>query len=159
MRAFVKGRAYAEERITLQNGKVMALTLVGRPLPMAHLRVTTDQASDVVSVDGSRAGKSGIELELAPGEHRVQISRADGATKSLDVLLHDNETRDLRVTVDLAERKGISPWWYVGGGTVIAASAATVAAVILSSQSTKYEGNAAGTLNPYVVTASHGAHR
>ena len=75
-------------------------------------------ASGDEPVDGVLAGRSGMEIELEPGEHRVFINRRGGASKSLDVLLHDNETRDLRVGMD--ERKGPSPWWFVLGGGVLA---------------------------------------
>ena len=149
VRATVNGRAWSEQRVELQNGRVVQVALVGRELPVAHLRVTTDRADDAVVVDGQKAGRSGIEVEVPTGEHRVVISRRDGPSKTVDVLLRDNETRDLRVTLD-EPRSGISAWWFVGGGALLA-GAATV--VFVATRPTKFEGSAAGTLNPYVVPA------
>jgi hypothetical protein len=148
--ATVRGREWVTQQIQIQSGRSMEVMLTGRPLPMAHLRVTTERAEDLVSVDGQEVGASGTDVELVPGEHRVFVRRGGGVSKSFDVLLRDNETRDLRVVLE--EKKGLSPWWIVGGGVVVAGVITTAA--VLASQPTKYEGNAAGTLNPFIVPAS-----
>lgn len=150
VRATVDGREWSQQRIELQNGRDIEITLTGRTRPTARLRVTTGRADDTITVDGSVAGRSGIGLDLAPGEHHVVIARKDGATRSIDVLLRENETRDLRI--ELEEKKGFSPWWIVGGGVLLAGAATTVA--FLMAQPTKFEGSTAGTLNPFVVPAS-----
>jgi hypothetical protein len=152
VRAFVEGRAWSEQRIELQNGRTVDVALAGGRLPMARLRVTTERAGDTVVVDGRNVGASGAEVELAPGEHRLMITRTGGASKSLDLLLRDNETRDVRVTLDdSGDKKGISAWWFVAGGAVLAGAATT--AIVLATRPTKFEGNAAGTLPPNVVPA------
>ncbi len=150
VRATVGGRPWAEQRIEMTNGVAVEIALVGRVAQLAHLRITTDRPEDTVSIDGARSGKSGLETELAPGEHRVIIARPGGGSKTIDVLLRENETRDLRVTLD--EKKGVSPWWFVAGGVVLAGAATT--AIVIATRPTAYEGSGAGTLNPYVVTAS-----
>lgn len=153
VRAFVGGRLTSEERVEIKNGKDIAVTLTPRPIPYAHLRVTTDDPGDAVTVDGKLAGKSGLDAELEPGEHRVTLSRKGGAAKTLELVLRDGETRDLRVTLDEAKRSsGISPWWFVGGGALVAGAAAV--GVYAATRPTTFEGSAAGTLNPYVVTAN-----
>lgn len=158
--ATVEGKPFTEQTIELVNGKTIEVSLAPRPVRPAHLRVSTDRPDDLVSVDGRNVGQSGIEVELAPGEHRVAITRRDGGSKSLDLLLRENETRDLRVTLD--EKKGPSAWWFVGGGVVLA-GVATTAYLLSTSRSTRYEGSSAGTLNPYVVPAAvpaaHGGSR
>jgi len=123
----------------------------GPPAPPARLRVTTDDADDVVAIDGARVGRSGVEVPIPAGEHRVVVSRANGATRSFDLLLRASETRDLRVSVE--ERKGISPLWFVGGGVVLAA-AVTTAAILFANRGTRFEGQSAGTIDPFVVSAS-----
>jgi PEGA domain len=152
VRAFVDGRPWSEQRVDVQNGRTVEIALVGGRLPMARLRVTTERADDAIVVDGKKVGASGTEVELPPGEHRLLITRDGGATKSLDLLLRDNETRDVRVTLD--EKKGISPWWFVAGGAVLAGAATT--AIVLATRPTKFEGNSAGTLPPNVVPAFSG---
>jgi len=151
VRAFSSGRLWSERRVEMTNGVAIDVALIGAPLPVAHIRITTDRADDSVTIDGVRAGKSGIETEVAPGEHRVIIARSGGESRTIDVLLRDNETRDLRVSLE-EKRTGVSPWWFVTGGVVLAA--ATTAVVVVATRPTTFEGNAAGTLNPYVVTAS-----
>jgi len=128
-----------------------AATSLGPPPPRTALRVTTDVASDVVSIDGRRVGTSGVETELAPGEHRVDVVRAAGASRTLEIALRVGETRDLRLTLE-EKKSGLSPWWLVAGTLVVAGIATT--AVAIAAQPTSFEGSRAGTLNPYVVTAS-----
>jgi hypothetical protein len=151
VRAYADGKPFGEQRIDVTNGKEIEVAIVGRPPAVARLRVTSDDPTDLVTVDGKPAGRSGAQLDVEPGEHHIVLSRADGTAKTIDVLLRDNETRDLRITLEA--KKGTSPWWFVGGGAVIAGIAAT-AIVLSSSRSTKFEGNASGTLNPYVIPAS-----
>lgn len=153
VRAKVEGREWSQQRIDIQNGKTLEVALIGRVMPTAHLRVTTDRGDDTITVDGLLVGRSGIGIELTPGEHRLFIARKDGgASRSLDILLHENETRDLRVVLE--EKKGISPWWFVGGAALLAGAITTAA--IVASQPTTFEGSSAGTLNPFVVPASRG---
>lgn len=154
VKATVDGRSFSERTIDLANGKTVEVTMAAARL--ARLRVTTDRPEDVVTVDGRPAGQSGIEIEVPPGEHRVAISRGDGASKSLDLLLREGELRDLRVSLD--QKKGPSAWWYVGGGALLAGAAATAYA-LSSSRSTRFEGSSSGTLNPYVVPASQRGNR
>jgi len=137
VRAFAAGRLWSERRVDITNGVTVDVALIGVPAPLARLRIMTDRPDDVVTID-------------APGEHRVIIARPSGESKTIDVLLRDNETRDLRVALE--EKKGVSPWWFVAGGVVLAG--ATTAVIVVATRPTTFEGNSAGTLNPYVVTAS-----
>jgi hypothetical protein len=153
VRGYVNGRPWSEQRVELLNGRALDVALVGGRLPMARLRVTTERADDAIVVDGEKVGTSGSEVALPPGEHRLIITRQGGPSKSLDLLLRDNETRDVRVTLgDSGAAKGISPWWFVAGGAVLAGAATT--AIVLATRPTKFEGNTAGTLPPNVVPAS-----
>lgn len=135
------------------------LTLVKSPQPsaatIARLRVTTDHLGDAITVDDNRAVTSGRDIELPAGEHRVVVARPDGSSKTMDIVLRPNETRDLRIGFG-DERKsssaGVSPWWFVLGGSVLAAGAAV--GVFFATRPTTFEGSSAGTLNPYVVPAS-----
>jgi len=150
VQAYVDGALWAEQRIELVNGASVEVALVGRAPLLAKLRVTSDEARDVVFIDGRRAGPSGVELVVPPGEHRVEVIRNASTQRSVDLVLRENETRDLRLTLE--EKRSISPWWFVAGGVVLAGAATTVLAIAL--QPTTFEGSAAGQLNPGVVTAS-----
>jgi len=154
VRATVNGRAWGEQRVELESGRTIDVALVGQAPLVARLRVTTDRADDSVAVDGGPPAKTGAEIELAPGEHRIVVSRRDGRNKAIDVVLRDNETRDLRVALDEGGG-GVSAWWFVGGGALLAGAAT---AVYFATRPTKFEGSAAGTLNPYVVPAFGKGH-
>lgn len=150
VRASRGGRPYAQERIVVTAGKAERVVVAGHLLP--KLRVTSDGPTDTVLVDGLVVGTSGTEVELFPGEHRLTVTRASGATRSMEIALQDRETRNIQLT--LTEDKasgGISAWWFVGGAALLAGAAATT--VYLATQPTRYEGSRAGSLNPFVVTA------
>lgn len=156
VRATAHGRPVAERAIVVANGTTQDLALEGAPPPLARLRVTTDQLDDVVSVDGVRAGRSGVEIELAPGEHRVLVARPGGPGRNLDVLLRENETRDLRFPLEGDERKSSATWWIVGGAGAAVVIGAVVTTIFLATRPTRFEGSAAGTLNPYLIPAARG---
>jgi hypothetical protein len=157
VRATHLGQPFAEQRVEIQNGKGITLALGGSSAsrPLAKLRVTTGRLDDTIRVDGTVIGKSGRDLEVGSGEHVVVIERDGTSVQSLDLLLRDNETRDVRVTIPEKDRRsggGPSPWWYVGGG--VAVVGLTALTVFLVTRPTTFEGSSAGTLNPYVVPAS-----
>ena len=149
VRAYVGGRAFGERRVDVTNGTSLAISLLGTPIAMARLRVMTGNAEDQIVVDGQHTGRSGLDLELPPGEHRVTLTRPGGATKTIDVVLRPNETRDYRETLD---DHRVSPWWFVGGAAV--AVAATAVIVFFATRPTTFEGSTAGTLDPFVIPAS-----
>lgn len=154
--ATVHGRPLGERSVVVANGAAQEVAIDGAPPPLARLRVTTDQLDDVVSVDGARAGRSGVEIELAPGEHRVLVARPGGRSRNLDLLLHENETRDVRFTLEADEKKSHTAWWIAGGAGAVIVVGAVVAAIVLATRPTRFEGSSAGTLNPYVVPAALG---
>lgn len=172
VRASLASALFDETQIDFEAGSNKQLLLEGTRLEAARLRVATEQPDDIVTVDGKEAGRSGMLVELQPGEHHVVISRQPRSassteprmTKSMDLVLRLNETRDVRITFEDQEsqkrdekKRGLSPWWFVGGGGAVAVIAAVTVGVIVASSSTTFEGSAAGTLNPYTVPASFSA--
>lgn len=118
---------------------------------LGKIRVSSDNTKDAVRIDGRLAGLSGAEIELSAGEHRIDVSNADGLTKTVEIALRNGETREVHVS--LGEKRGISPWWFVGGGAVLAGAAGVL--VFAVTRPTKYEGANAGTLNPHIVPAGY----
>lgn len=156
--AWVDGRRVAEQSFELVNGKRSELVLLDRTPASARLRVVTGDQDDTVTV-GGRVSRAGAMIELPAGEHQVLIRGRAGASKTMDLVLRENETRDLRLSLDRSdERRGISAWWFVGGGAVVGVGA-VVAAVLVANQPTQFRGDVAGTLNPGVVPASFGGFR
>lgn len=90
---------------------------------------------------------------------RVLVSRADGRSRVLDVLLHADETRDLRFPLEGGEPRSHAGWWIAGAAGAAVVIGAVVTGIVLATRPTRYEGNSAGTLNPFVVPASMGGLR
>lgn len=120
----------------------------------ARLRVITGDDRDTVSLDGRVIGKGGFFGAVLAGEHVIRVTRENAKTKTVDVVLRENETRSLDVTLD-SERTGLPGWVWVIGGVAVAA-AATTTAVVLGTRSPTYEGSGPGTLDPRIVLANGG---
>lgn len=157
VRATVDGKPFGEKLVELVLGAPVSISLRGKLLP--HLRLTTERVDDNVWIDGVLVGKGNVEADLFAGEHNVAVSSIKGQRRSLDLVLRERENRDVHLALASGEpeatsdRAGISPWWFVGGAAVLAGAAATV--IYFATAPTKYEGSGAGSLNPYVVTATH----
>ncbi len=118
----------------------------------ARLRVNTSSDRDIVSLDGRVLGKGGFFGSVPAGEHTIRVSREDAQARTIDLLLREDETRSLDITLD-EKKSGIPTWLLVAGGVAVA-GAATTTAVVLGTQPTKFEGSAQGTLQPGVTKAS-----
>ncbi|MFO0631251.1 MAG: PEGA domain-containing protein [Nannocystaceae bacterium] len=53
----------------------LAAKLTEAPPAPAHLRITSDPTAASVRVDGREHGRTPLRLELAPGRHRVELSK------------------------------------------------------------------------------------
>jgi len=120
----------------------------------ARLRVTTGDDRDVVSLDGRVIGTGGFFGAVPAGEHVLRVARENARARTIDLVLRDNETRSLDVTLD-ADRSGVPTWVWVVGGIAVA-TAATTTAVAVGTSSTSYEGRSPGTLDPRIVLAGGG---
>jgi len=99
-------------------------------------------AEDTITIDGAVVGSGTYSAKLASGSHVLRVSAPGMRTYQGDVVVTDNETREVPVTLDKAETKVVVPtWiWYTIAGVVVVAGATTTI-VLLSNQSSNPQYN------------------
>jgi hypothetical protein len=122
-----------------------------KPKP-ARIRIVTDDDDDRVMVGNVHFDSRRGEVQLAPGEYRITISRKGAITKITDLVLRENESRDLRFSLE--RRSGNSLPWVLGALGVVALGAAGTAAYF-AFRPTEYQGAQIGTLNPGIARANY----
>jgi hypothetical protein len=97
---------------------------------------------DAISIDGAVVGQGTYSAKLPSGSHVLRVSAPGMRPYQGDVVVVDNETREIPVTLDRAETKVIVPtWiWYTLAGVVVVAGATTATVVIANSQTKDYVG-------------------
>ena len=157
VRATVEGKPFGEKQLDLAVGAPTTVLIRAQQLPRLHVR--TEHADESVTIDGVLVGQGSLETELFAGEHTVTVTSSKGQRRSIELVLRERESRDVFLALRDSEREpsvdksGLSPWWFIGGSAVLLGAAAT--AVYFALAPTRYEGSGAGSLNPYVVTATH----
>jgi hypothetical protein len=121
-----------------------------RKVQTARLRIVTT-GTDVISLDGTIVGRGFFDGTVAAGEHRVQVSGKDIEPRLIELVLQQNEVRDLRVD-GTSKASGIPAWAWVLGGAAVAGAAST--ALYFTLRPTDYVGSSPGSLNPRFVPAS-----
>jgi PEGA domain len=92
----------------------------------ARLRLTSAPASAIARVDGIDVGPAPIDLERAPGSHRVVLQLPGYDAYETTVMLAPGMRSELRAKLNLHRPAITSRWWFwtaVGG--VVAAAAIT----------------------------------
>lgn len=152
------GHASETRTVDVTYGKPLRLEFdLAREAHEARLRVVTTNDADTISLDGRVIGKGGFFGAVPAGEHVLRVSRDGAKSRTVDLVLRDDETRSLDVTLDEA-KGGLPTWVWIVGGVALAGAATTTAAVI-GTQSTSFQGSSPGTLDPRVVLAGRGASR
>ncbi len=100
---------------------------------------------DAISIDGAVVGQGVYSGKFPSGSHVLRVSAPGMRPYQGDVVIVDNETREIPVALDRAETKVIVPtWvWYTIAGVVIVAGGITATAVIVNDNSankTQYAG-------------------
>jgi hypothetical protein len=109
---------------------VVDVALVPKKLT-AFLRVESQAAAAVVSVDGQPIGNAPVEVVVAPGTHRVAVHRGGFQDATTSVVLALGEHKD--VALDLERNPPITKrWWFwTGVGVVVTAGVITAAALLI----------------------------
>ncbi len=100
---------------------------------------------DAISIDGAVVGQGVYSGKFPSGSHVLRVSAPGMRPYQGDVVIVDNETREIPVALDRAETKVIVPtWvWYTIAGAVIVAGGITATVVIINDNSankTQYGG-------------------
>lgn len=96
---------------------------------------------DTISVDGTVVAQGVYSAKLPSGSHVLRVSAPGMRPYQGDMIVVDNETRELPIALDRAETKVIVPtWvWYTIAGVVVIAGAATATGFIVAANQPKTE--------------------
>jgi len=120
-----------------------------------HLLIRT-AATNGVDVDGQPVGTGGFDGPLPSGGHQVRIRGEGMVPFQTEVLIQDNQTRLVDVTLQPAARGGLLPAWaWIVGGAVVATGLA-VGGYLLLKPKDEVGAATAGTISPGTVTLSLG---
>jgi hypothetical protein len=111
-------------------------------------------ASDSITVDGQLVGTGVYSGQLPSGPHVLRVTAPGMRPFQGDVVVTDNETREVPITLDRAETKVIVPtWvWYTLAGVAIVGTGIIVGVAVADHKAT-YDGPT-GNLTPGSVDLS-----
>jgi tetratricopeptide (TPR) repeat protein len=113
------------ETLDLAAGAAARVHVVLRPeRAFARLGIVATPLGAQVLVDGERRGVVPLELELAPGPHRVVLSAPSYGSRAFSLSLARNESRRIDAQLVAESRPITSRWWFWTGAGVLAAGAA-----------------------------------
>lgn len=97
---------------------------------------------DAISIDGTLVGSGTYSTKLPSGSHVLRVSAPGMRPYQGDIVVADNETREIPIMLDRAETKVVVPtWiWYTIAGVVIVAGATTATVIIVNNQTPQYTG-------------------
>lgn len=119
-----------------------------------RLVVKTSQDA-TIALDGRVVGTGSYAAVLPSGGHTLRITAPKMRPYQSEVIVQDNQARDLSITLDPEpSRGGVPAWMWIAGGVVVTGGLAT-AGYFVFRQDDKYEGPP-GNLTPGIVQASRG---
>jgi hypothetical protein len=109
------------ETVRVEGGREVAVSV--------HLEEVRERArlaigagrGNVIELDGAVVGEARWEGNVSAGLHRVRISAPEKKAYETEVLLRDEESRQLQVSLE-SEKRGT--WMWIAGGAALAAGAA-----------------------------------
>ena len=91
----------------------------------AVLRISSNEPSAVVTLDGLDLGTAPLEVRRPPGEHRLEVQKSGFATYTSSVTVRPGETVSLRAELEPASEPITKRWWFwTAAGVVVAGVAA-----------------------------------
>lgn len=113
-------------------------------------------AEDIIAIDGKVVGKGRYEGPLASGGHTLRVSAVDMQTYQSEVVIADNKTRRVDVTLTPVPRDMTETILWIAGGVVLTAGA-VVGGVFLFQPSEKDK--VEGSIQPGLVQLGFGGRR
>lgn len=115
---------------------------------------------DAIAIDGKMVAAGSFNGILASGGHMIRVTAPDMRPYQSEVVIADNETRTLSITLEKESRPsaGIPPWAWIGGGILLAGGIAAGSYAIFK-PADKTAPLPEGTLQPGNVQASYPAFR
>ncbi|MCL2724644.1 MAG: PEGA domain-containing protein [Polyangiaceae bacterium] len=115
-----------------------------------HVRAPSDAA---VYVDGHLVGTGNWSGVLPSGGHTLRVTKNGMRPYQSEVLVSDNQVRDIEVTLEPEPSKGIPAAVWVVGGIVLAGGLVTGGVFLFKKSDAKYDGPI-GNLSPGIVQSS-----
>jgi hypothetical protein len=116
------------------SGQAVHLKALLRPIQHRGRLVVHAGKGDAIFVDGVLRGHGRFEGELPSGPHGVRVTAAGRKPFEREVMLAEDQTRSMDVTLEHAvESGGVPVWAYVAAGVVLSAGAVTGAYFALRS--------------------------
>lgn len=113
--------------------------------------------NDAIFVDGKRVGARRWEGPLKSGPHTVRVTATDMIAFQSEVVIEDDKTRRIPVSLQPLESGGVSPWVFVVGGGVLLAAGAVVGGILLAQPGDP--ATTPGTIQPGTIALSFGGGR
>jgi hypothetical protein len=125
-RVLVRKTGYSGHGETVtSSGQAVHVKAVLRPVVHRGKLVIHAGPNDAIHIDGTLRAFGRFEAELPSGPHSVRVSAKGRKTFARDVLLADDQTRSMDVTLEPADSTGIPGWAYVVAGVALSAGAVT----------------------------------
>jgi hypothetical protein len=150
---------FGEEKqdVTVNGGAQLMLDLKLHPIVHEGRIMVMAGPKDAISIDGQATAVGSWSGVLKSGGHTLRVTAPGMVAYQSEVLVQDDQSRDLRVTLNPEPSKGILPAWaWIAGGVVVAGGLGTGAYCLVKPTST-YNGPQ-GTLPPGIVQANAPVH-
>jgi hypothetical protein len=130
-------------------------TLDIKLLPDVHqgTLVVVAEPNAAVQVDGNAAGLGRVSMLLPSGVHTVRVTGKGKRPHQGDVVVEDDKTRTVHVTLEREASSGISPWIFVASGAAVLAGMAVGGYFLFRPTDPEQTLPAPGSIDPgYVFT-------
>ncbi len=140
----VKKKGYKDAILTRQvpgGGPVAIDVRLEKEIHRGKLLVTAGQ-NDVISLDGTVKGRGKWEGSLTSGGHTLKVSAPGMLAYQSEVVIQDNQTRRVEVTLNQQPRDTTATILWIAGGAAVLAGAAVGGALLFQPPKTApVEGN------------------
>ena len=151
LRAHKSGFRDATKEITTTGGPEVVVDLVLTKVVHEGRVVVKAGARDAISIDGKALGTGSWSGALPSGGHTLRVTAPNMRTYQSEILVSDDQTREIAVTLE-PESTRIPTWAWIAGG-VLATSGLAIGGYFVFRQEPTYDGPS-GNLSPGIVQAS-----
>lgn len=108
------------------------MTIVARLTREVHRgRVVVEAGpSDLIAIDGKIVGRGQWEGELPSGGHSLRVTSPGMATHQSEILVQDDKSRRIPITLNPLQRSDTATWLWIAGGAALVAGAVIGGAVL-----------------------------
>ncbi|WP_437614822.1 PEGA domain-containing protein [Sorangium sp. So ce834] len=92
-------------------------------------------ANAVISIDGRVVGRGSYDGPVPSGGHSLRVTASDMVSHQSEVMIYDNQTRRVQVSLQPAPKKSnIEQWIWIGGGVAVLTGALLVGLGVFASE-------------------------